>query len=173
MITKTNDGCMRITRRTLNAYHACLSDFTFTSLVTSFFLPAILLGYWTFYSAFLFSRLQSLKAGPFIIGRVPLPQDFSQLSLARRHSSTTRYTTRRSLSISAKEFFSHPAAGFWHLPLRGDIPPRPDLSLLYCLFFFLYSLASFPFLLTQLVADRQAINCSRRLSAVSTSDCAL
>jgi hypothetical protein len=37
MITKTNDGCMRIKRRTLNAYHACLTDFTLTSSVTSSF----------------------------------------------------------------------------------------------------------------------------------------
>jgi hypothetical protein len=27
MFTKTNDGCMRIKRRTFNAYHACLADF--------------------------------------------------------------------------------------------------------------------------------------------------
>lgn len=39
-------------RRTLDAYHACLTDFTFTSPVTSFLLTAILLAILDFYSAF-------------------------------------------------------------------------------------------------------------------------
>ena len=39
-------------RRTLDAYHVCLTDFTFTSPVTSFLLTAILLAILDFYSAF-------------------------------------------------------------------------------------------------------------------------
>lgn len=129
-------------RRTLHAYHACLTDFyihfscyIISSNCDSSGDTGLLFGIFS-------SRLPSTKGRTFryhhhLSASSARP---AQSGRANWRSSTTEYTTQRSLPDFSKGVFSclfiHPATSFWHLPFRGNIPPWPDLYLLFLLFTF-------------------------------------
>jgi len=148
-------------RRTLDAYHACLTDFTFTSVVTFFLLPAILLAYWTFTHHLLHDSNTTRQVLSSSAERLPykiLMIGSGELA----HSSTARSTTQRSFNLSKGVFFR---SGNWILAsaLSRNIPPRPDC--------FCYLFPSWRLLLslitTHTTCDRWAMDRSRKLSAAS------
>jgi len=129
-------------RRTLDAYHVCLTDFTFTSPVTSFLLTAILLAILDFYSAFSLhdsNPQRQVLSSPSSAERL-ICKTFTIRSSEQALKHNRIYHSKVPSRFQQRSFFSlsfiHPATGFWHLPFRGNIPPRPDLYLLFLLFTF-------------------------------------
>lgn len=165
-------------RRTLDAYHACLTDFTFTSPVTSSLLTAILLAILDFYSEFSLhdssSRRQVLSSSSSAECLICMTVTIRSSEQAHKHNRI--YHSKVPSRFQQRSFFMsfiHPATGFWHLPIRGNIPPRPDLYLLFLLFtspFSLARLASFPTLLTQIVTSGRSI-ALEALSSINERTC--
>lgn len=122
-----------------------------------------------FYSAFSFHDFENPKGWSFHHQLSASSARPPQQGRASRRSSTTEFTTRRSLSISSKEFFflDFYSSGDWILAfaLLRNIPPRPNLPLLSYLFFLSF-LAKFAFfsIATHTSCGSRAINCSRMLS---------
>lgn len=174
------DACA-LKRRTLNAYHACLTDFTFTSLVTSSLLPAILLGYWTFTRHFAFTTPTPKGRSFHIISRAPAPH---KIFTTRSDEQVLKHKLNippegpsqfQQRSFSAFSPIRHP--DFWHLPFCGIYPHGPIcLCFFLLLLYFLASLAllSFPLPTTHTTFGRRAIELlSEALQQpASTSDCA-
>jgi hypothetical protein len=156
-------------RRTLHAYHACLTDFTLTFLVTFSLLPVILRGYWIFTHHLLFTtpitKRQVLSSSaerlPYTVFTIGLGEQ------ALKHSQIYN-TNMKVLPISAKEFlfFLIRELDFWHLPFRGIYPHGP---ICFCYFspFPSWRVSLFFFMTIHTTCVHWASNCSWKLSVAA------
>jgi hypothetical protein len=151
-------------RRTLDAYHACLTDIhtLFSCHILSSTRDSF--GILDFYSSSAFHDSNTTRQVLLSLSAEHLLDKILMIGSGElAHSSTARYTTQRSFQSQQRSFFFR--SGNWILAsaLSRNIPPWPDC---FCYFF-----PSWRFLLssitTHTTCDWWAMDRSRKLSAAS------